>query len=489
MPEIIIRELQNPITPLEIIKQLSNYPDFFFLDSALTGNEYSKYSFLGIEPFFKIKYLDSKIIVEDTNGTKEINGNPFEQLRYFLNSYKIDVLKNESNVIDFPFIGGAVGYFSYDMCHFIEKVPNTTKDDLGFPDMYFGFYDTFVAIDHLKDKRYVVSLNINNNGDTEKKIERLINIVSDKNSDAYGTDNQPDHKGLTSPLTSNFTKKEYIKAVKKAKEYIKAGDIYQVNLSQRFETRTTFSPFNLYERLRNINPAPYSSFIGFDDLSIISSSPERYLSVKATNNSLDCKRKSRVQIRPIKGTRQRHNDKTEDAQAKDELFSSPKDDAELTMIVDLERNDLGRVCDYGSVKVVEKKVLESFATVHHLVSTIEGDLNKNFDVIDLIKATFPGGSITGAPKIRAMHIIDELESTKRSVYTGAIGYIGFNGNVDLSMAIRTFLMNGDKVCFQVGGAIVADSDPLVEYEETMHKAYAMIKAIKGKLKKLGYVTM
>ncbi|MGR3178200.1 MAG: aminodeoxychorismate synthase component I [Candidatus Anammoxibacter sp.] len=477
MAEIVIRELQNPITPLEIIKQLSNYPDFFFLDSALTGNTYSKYSFFGIEPFLKIKYRDSKIIIEDSNGAKEINGNPFEQLRHLLNSYKIEELKDESNAINMPFIGGAVGYFSYDMCHFIEKVPNTTKDDLGFPDMYFGFYDTFVAIDHLTDKRYVVSLNINNNGNAEKKIERLINIISNKHVNEHETCCQPNHERLTSPLTSNFTKEEYISAVKKAKEYINAGDIYQVNLSQRFETKTTLSPFNLYKRLRNINPAPYSSFIGFDGLSIISSSPERYLSVKAINNSIGCKTKALVQIRPIKGTRQRHNDKTKDAQARDELFSSPKDDAELTMIVDLERNDLGRVCDYGSVKVVEKKVLESFATVHHLVSTIEGDLNKNFDIIDLIKATFPGGSITGAPKIRAMHIIDELESTKRSVYTGAIGYIGFDGNVDLSMAIRTFLMNGDKVSFQVGGAIVADSDPLVEYEETMTKAYAMIKAV------------
>ncbi|MGR3218560.1 MAG: aminodeoxychorismate synthase component I [Candidatus Anammoxibacter sp.] len=476
MTKIVIRELLNPITPLEIFNQLKNYPNLFFLDSALTDNAYCKYSFLGIEPFLKIKYLHSKIIVADKNGTKEINGNPFEQLRYLLDSYKTDVLENKGNTINIPFIGGAVGYFSYDMCHFIEKIPNTTKDDSGFPDMYFGFYDTFVAIDHLTDKSYIVSLNLDDNSNIEKKIERLINIITNKHGEEHETGCQQNHESSTGAITSNFTKEEYINAVKKAKEYINAGDIYQVNISQRFKAKTTSSPFNLYKRLRSINPAPYSSFIGFDGLSIISSSPERFLCVKTINNRLGCK-KTRVQIRPIKGTRQRYNNESEDAQARSELSASLKDDAELTMIVDLERNDLGRVCDYGSVKVVEKKVLESFATLHHLVSTIEGDLNKNFDVIDLIKATFPGGSITGAPKIRAMQIIDELESTKRSVYTGAIGYIGFDGNVDLSMAIRTFLMNGDNVCFQVGGAIVADSDPLAEYEETLHKAYAMIKAV------------
>lgn len=506
MAEIVIRELQYPITSLEILQSLKTYPDFFFLDSALTTNEYGKYSFLGIEPFLKMKLTGSKIIVEDSGGVAERDGDPFEHLRRFLNSYKINILKNYKNVINIPFIGGAVGYFSYDMCHFIEEVPDITTGDLGFPDMYFGFYDTFVAVDHAANKCYAVSLNIDNNADTDKKIERLVEIVSNSrrgknwmcNNEWHGKTHEL-FKGVRMPadsgfqdaglieqrylseeekITSNFTRKGYIEAVKKAKKYIMAGDIYQVNLSQRFQAGTSLSPFRLYERLRSISPAPYSSFIGFNGLYIISSSPERFLCARAIDNRFNCNRKVRAQIRPIKGTRPKHNDRLMDERIKDELLSSPKDNAELTMIVDLERNDLGRVCDYGSVKVVERKVLESFSTVHHLVSTIEGDLSKKYDIIDLIKAAFPGGSITGVPKIRAMEIIYELESTKRSVYTGAIGYIGFDGNVDLSMAIRTLLMKGDQVFFQVGGAIVADSDPLAEYEETLYKAFAMMKAIR-----------
>ena len=517
MAEIVVREVQFPVTLFTIFQCLKGCPDIFFLDSALTKYEYSRYSFLGIEPFLKIKSLGSKIAVIDRSGVKECNGDPFDYLRNILNTYKFDVLKSIDEVNDIPFIGGAVGYFSYDMCHFIEEVPYTTIDDLNIPDMYFGFYDTIIAYDHIINKFYVISSNIDNKTDAEKKIKRLVNIVnrninekvSCKFGDSYkykkespsnllsldqnynsetngslGLSDISDNYCIEEYINStkvvpNFKKDGYLKAVEKAKEYIKAGDIYQVNLSQRFQTEINYPPFKLYERLRNINPAPYSSFIGFDGIYIVSSSPERFLSTKTIENRFNANRKIRAQIRPIKGTRPKYNHKLDDEKIINELLSSQKDDAELTMIVDLERNDLGRVCNFGSVKVVDRKVLESFATVHHLVSTIEGDLNVKYDIIDLIKATFPGGSITGAPKIRAMEIIDELEITKRSVYTGAIGYIGFDWNCDLSMAIRTLLVKDKNVYFQVGGAIVADSESTAEYKETLYKAFAMIKAING----------
>jgi para-aminobenzoate synthetase component 1 len=300
-------------------------------------------------------------------------------------------------------------------------------------------------------------------------MEYMADVLCKKFDAVYESCEYKPHPGVSeSTLKFNFTKEVYKDAIRRIKNYITAGDVYQVNFSQRMETRIDIPPYELYKKLRSINPAPFSGYLAFDDAAIISSSPERFLQVNARH----------VQTRPIKGTRPRGKDAKMDEFMKQELLSSPKDDAELTMIIDLERNDLGRVCDYGSVKVTERKVLETYPTVYHLVSTIEGDLYERYDFIDLLKATFPGGSITGAPKIRAMQIIDELEPTRRGVYTGAIGYIGFNGDVDLNIAIRTFIMKGKTVYFQVGSGIVADSDEEEEYQETMHKARALIESLK-----------
>lgn len=490
MTDIVVRELDFSVTTLEIFRKLCVYPDFFFLDSSLTGDAYSKFSFFGTEPFLTIKSTGLDVVIEDECGEKENRGDPFDQLGILVGKYKIEVPASLSGTTKFPFIGGAVGYLSYDLGRHIEKLPDTTIKDIEFPEMYFGFYDTIAAFDHSTNKCFVISSNLrdckseNNNPDSlselNGKIDRFIDILKtepgnqlpEQNSDVEVTDDNV-------KINSNFTRDEYIAAIRKAKEYILSGDIYQVNISQRFKIRTKFTPFNLYERLRSFNPAPYSSFISFDGRYIMSSSPERFISVHVNGNGDNGEHKLNVQTRPIKGTRPRSNDKIEDQRLGRELMESAKDDAELTMIVDLERNDLGRVCEYGTVKVAERKVLESYTTVHHLVATVEGVLKGEHNIIDLLKASFPGGSITGAPKIRAMEIIDELEKTKRSVYTGAIGYIGFDGNVDLSVAIRTLLMEDDMVYFQVGGGIVADSDPENEYEETLHKASALIKAVEA----------
>jgi len=256
--------------------------------------------------------------------------------------------------------------------------------------------------------------------------------------------------------------------VSRVREYIAAGDVFQVNLSQRLEGDLTVSPYELYRRLRQVNPAPFASYLNFNGVTIVSASPERFLKVRG----------DLVETRPIKGTRPRGHNPIEDAALAQELVHSIKDRAENVMIVDLERNDLGRVCRYGTVKVTELAILETFPTVFHLTSTIIGRLRQDKGVVDLLKASFPGGSITGAPKVRAMEIIDELEPTKRSVYTGSIGYLSFTGDLDINIVIRTFLVKDSKVYFQVGGGIIYDSDPAGEYQETMDKAKALIQALK-----------
>ena len=404
-------------------------------------------------------------------------GNPFDELRDLLNKFHLD---NSFEAV--PFTCGAVGYFAYDLCHFIEKLPDTTIDDIEFPEMYFSFYDTVIGFDHLENKCYLMYVNLSpySNKSTEKRIDRVLRMISNGLNTSYEEKSRFRGGKAKRKIISNFSKENYLRAVECAKQYINAGDIYQVNLSQRFQTQIETSPHEIYKRLRKINPAPFSCYLRFDNKYIISSSPERFLSLR---NTLDSAGKHsegivrNIQTRPIKGTRPRCQDGDINTKMKKDLLSSKKDDAELAMIVDLERNDLGRVCKYNTVKVTEKKELEEHPTVYHLVATVEGELHSRYDSIDLLKATFPGGSITGAPKVRAMQIIDELEPTKRSVYTGAIGYLSFNGNIDFNIAIRTFLAKDDHIYFQVGGGIVADSNPEDEYEETLYKARALIDTL------------
>ncbi|MDI6733774.1 MAG: aminodeoxychorismate synthase component I [Planctomycetota bacterium] len=428
------------------------YP--FYLISGMANPSSGGFSFLGSDPFLVIKSKGSSISIEKNGTITCKKGDPLEELRKILSAYKVKVRYNpRPDIIGMPFIGGAVGYFGYDLCHFIEKLPLQTKDDLNFPDLYFAFYDRFIAIDHYRRKMWKV---------TADKIPDFRFQISNPKSPS----SRHPREGM---IRSNFTKAQYCRAVKKIKDYIFAGDVYQVNLSQRFETVLSKSPLELFLRLQQINPAPFSALLKPNNNQfIISSSPERFL--KATDG--------RIETRPIKGTRPRGKTPSEDSAMKKELFESIKDNAELSMIVDMERNDIGRVCKYGSVRVAEPKVLETYPTLHHLVATVEGRIDDRYDIVDLIKATFPGGSITGAPKIRAMEIIDELEKSRRNVYTGAIGYLGFDGNIDLSIAIRIIMLNNNKAYYQVGGGIIADSDPESEYEETLTKGKALAEALR-----------
>jgi para-aminobenzoate synthetase component 1 len=414
-----------------------------------------------------VKSKGKSIWIKTGEETETKRGNPFNLLRKILNTFDIG-----PTPLSFPpFLGGGVGYLGYDLCHFMEKVPSTAKDDLNIPDLFLAFYDRVLIIDHLLNKIFLAALLLpGEKNPLKRKINELKKrFFPNPHSQIIKAKAKIPEKIVPEsfPIRSNFTKSRYLKAVEKAKEYIAAGDIYQVNLSQRFQTRLAIPPFKLYQRLQRINPAPFGAYLNFGEIVVASSSPERFLKVTG----------KKVETRPIKGTRPRGKDKEEDERLARKLLESEKDRAELIMIVDLERNDLGKVCRYGSVRVRELVELEAYPTVFHTVSTVEGELYPGKDRVDLLKATFPGGSITGAPKIRAMEIIDELEPTKRGIYTGALGYFGFNQTMDLNIVIRTFLIKEDQVFFQVGGGIVADSDPQREYQETLDKAKALIQSL------------
>ncbi len=455
----VIKEIPFPITSLDAFAVIKGLPYPFFLDSSFDLKGLGRYSFLGASPYKIIRSKGRTVEIETCFGNYRYQGNAFDFIGEELKRFRI---ASEHYI---PFLLGGVGYFSYDLLHLLEEIPSKTIDDIGFPECHIAFYDTSIAFDHHEGKGYVVSV-------TENKADEVIELLRSEKSEVRGQklDIQTQNSKLkTRHFDSNFTREDYIKAVQKAKEYIAAGDIYQVNLSQRFSTEIDMSPYDLYLRLRETSPAPFSAYLDFGKAAVLSSSPERFLKIDGKE----------VETRPIKGTRPRGRTPEEDERLKKELEQSDKDRAEHIMIVDLERNDLGRVSRYGSVKVKEGMSVETFAQVHHLVSTVSGELKDGMEPVEVIKATFPGGSITGAPKVRAMEIIEELEPIKRGVYTGSIGYIGFDGRMDLNIAIRTVVVKDGKAYFSVGGGIVADSDPEAEYQETLDKARGIMEALKA----------
>lgn len=443
----MVKEILTNLNAFEIYSLFKDEANSFILDSGMDEKKLGRYSFIGSRPFEIIK-------------CKNTNENPLDKLKSKMEKYKIE------NNTKLPFIGGAVGYLSYDLGNYIEKLPRTAIDDTNVHDLYFCLYDFVIVIDHLEDKKYIATPNINIEKESDLIIE-IENIIKNPKFDKTNQNNKNEDQSVL--LKSNFKKSQYLDAVEKIKFYIKQGDIYQANLTQRFSGKTTLTSYDLYKKLRGISPAPFAAFLNFEELQVLSNSPERF--IKCINK--------KIETRPIKGTRPRGNSTEEDLRLQDELKNSEKDKAELLMIVDLERNDIGRVSKIGTVKVPELFVIEPYANVSHLVATVTGELNDSLDSIDVIKATFPGGSITGAPKIRAMEIIDELEPTQRNVYTGSIGYIGFNGDMDLNIAIRTLIKRDENIHFQVGGGITWDSNPEDEYQETLDKAKSITKALGG----------
>ncbi len=457
-----IAEATTSLAAHQAFEYIKDRPYSFLLDSGMDEEKLGRYSFMGSDPFLVLRSCGDDIEIIRGEHIERISGNPFDVLGELLARYRI-----ETDSLPVPFVGGAVGYLAYDLCHFIERLPSTAVDDLELPECYFGFYDAVIAYDHLENKVYIISTGFPEQGEAqqskkEARLSELKRLLSNPLTDGGDRDSK-----VSVDLKGNFTHKKYLEAVQACREYIMAGDIFEVNLSQRFDADLPIQPYELYRRLRTINPAPFACYLGFEGVDIVSASPERFIQLTG----------DLVETRPIKGTRPRGASPAEDEAIAKELVNSYKDRAENVMIVDLERNDLGRVCRYGSIKVRELLVLEKYATVFQLVSTVEGRLQEGKNCIDLLKGTFPGGSITGAPKVRSMEIIDELEPTRRSVYTGNIGYIGFNGDLDLNIAIRTLIVKNERAYFQVGGAVTYDSDPEAEYIETLDKAKALLLAL------------
>lgn len=457
---MLVKKIDTKLNSFQLYTLFKDRKNSFFLDSGMDSEKLGQFSFIGFDPIALLKSKGRDITIDRDGKESVLEGNPFDELQKLMNEYKMDYKS------DLPFIGGAVGYFSYDLCHHIEKLPRTAVDDVNIPDAYFGIYDGIIAIDHRggSDSVYIAALGVKS--DEEKLYSDIFETIERGERD--GVEIVFPEKKTKSEFASNFASKEdYKQAIERVRDYIKSGDIYQANLTQRFETTIEETPYELYGKLRSINPAPFASYLNLDGFQIVSSSPERFIKLKD----------GIIETRPIKGTMPRGKTEEEDIANREQLLSSEKDKAELLMIVDLERNDLGRVAKTGTVKVTELFHLEEYPTVYHLVSTIVAELRDDCDAIDAVKATFPGGSITGAPKIRSMEVIDELEPTQRNIYTGSIGYIGFNGDMDLNIVIRTVVCKDKKAYFQVGGGITWDSDPQLEYEETLHKAKALMDSL------------
>lgn len=442
-----IKEINTSLNPLEIYNIFKSEKDTIFLDSSKDDEKLSKYSFIGVNPF--LKFYSSK--EQSYINNEMVTGEPFKVLEEIIKKYEVKIEN------DLPLLSGCMGYVSYDTGRILETLPNSSVEDFEIPDMKFIFYNNIIIVDIINSKVFVTDLGIDSNkiDDIELRISQGINIK------------EVEFKDSNNKFYSNFTKEDYKQAVTKLKDYIVSGDVYIANMTQRFYCENNDDSFEIYKKLRTINKAPFSTFMNFEGFQIISSSPERFIQIKEGN----------VHTRPIKGTRPRGDNEEEDNKNKEELLSSEKDKSELLMVVDLERNDLSKVCKPHSVKVTELFKLEEYATVFHLVSTIEGKLKDNTSSVKCIKECFPGGSITGTPKIRAMEIIEELEGLKRNIYTGCVGYFDFRGNADFNIVIRTIVKKDNKAYFGVGGGITYDSIEEDEYNETLDKAKALMRVL------------
>lgn len=457
MNDYLKETMELACDPSALLKAFEGEPYCFLLDSSLTDARRGRYSFFGFDPF---KIYQHK-------GQSSFDNLKKDFLAYRFNHPSADILP-----------GGIVGFIGYDHGLHQEHIALKSRDDLNLPDCLFGFYDCILTIDHALNHLHITSSGFPE-FETHKRLKRAqdrIQFVKDRLNSAVRIIvpdlEQPlvsDHKEIN--FECNMSKSEYMQAVRTALNYISAGEIYQVNLSQRFSVphAPSADPLLLYQYLRRYSPSHFGLYFDGGPFQIISSSPERYLQLRGKV----------LQTQPMKGTRPRGNTPAEDERYRQEILTSEKDQAELLMITDLERNDLGRVCEYGSVRVKDMRTVEEYSTVFQTTSTIEGVVRADKDPFDILSACFPGGSITGCPKIRSMSIIEELEPTRRAIYTGAGGYIGFNGAMDFNILIRTILSRQDRYYFQVGGGIVAESTPDGEYQETLVKARGMQACLKA----------
>jgi len=434
-----------------LFETCADQPWAFFLDSGYPVSRQGRYDVLCYAPDCTLQTYGTNTIISDAEGERSSSDDPFALVKQALGPAR-------PTIGDLPFSGGALGYFAYDLVRRIERLPNTAATAEQMPDMAIGIYRWAVVVDHHQSQSWLVGHELE-----ADLVERLLNQFGklSKRTEQQG------FSVLSAPV-SNMSREQYGAAFQRIKQYLKEGDCYQINLTQRFSSPCRGYPWVAYQALRRINAAPFSAYLNLPDGQVLSSSPERFLRVHANT----------VETKPIKGTRPRRDSEEHDRLQILALAESPKDRAENVMIVDLLRNDLGRCCRPGSVKVPTLFDVETYATVHHLVSTVTGELAAGRHALDLLRACFPGGSITGAPKIRAMQVIEELEPHRRGVYCGAIGYIGFDGNMDTNIAIRTLVHNHDTIRFWVGGGIVNDSDEAAEYQECFDKAAALLDVLR-----------
>jgi para-aminobenzoate synthetase component I len=464
-----VAHLELDLPAEELARVIGTWPGPALLESGPGFGGDGRWSILAAHPRLVYTATDSQWSIHTDRGSAERGeGDVLTVLGGLLRRFGLAEVRGAQDPDSPPFQGGMIGFLGYDLATRLERLPRRNARDSRLPDIRLALYDTAITIDAQSGRAQLHAWDLT--GEGQRALARRQDQWRAALERGLRTGHSPAERPprLGRPVGS-VDRESYLAGVRRVLDYIAAGDVFQVNLSHRFLARGRPSPLALYEALKVRSPAPFGAFLAWDDLAVISASPECFYQTRG----------DLIVTRPIKGTRPRGHRPTEDARLAAELAASPKDRAELTMIVDLERNDLGRVCAYGSVVVRDALAIESFAQVHHLVATVEGRLRKGAGPIEVIRAVFPGGSITGAPKIRAMEIIDELEPHRRSLYTGAIGYLSRGGMSGFNIAIRTILVEGDRASFQVGGGIVADSDPEAEYDETLAKGRGMMAVLEA----------
>ncbi len=437
----------------------------FLLESVEGGETIGRYTFAGASPEEVFRARGRHCVMETGKRQVEFDADPVERLRELVQRYRPVRVPGMP-----PLTAGAIGYFAYDMVRLIERIPDTGRDDLHLDDCVMMFYRGLLAFDHVRHCVWIIR-NVYTGGPSSlrAKYDAAVREIERTRRELEKPLSEPRRRPQARPLRvhSNMTKHQFTSAVEKAKEYIRAGDAFQIVVSQRFDARTGADPFEIYRALRVVNPSPYLYFLKLDDVSVVGSSPEMLVKVQGHD----------AFYRPLAGTRPRGRDEKEDKELEASLLADPKERAEHVMLVDLGRNDLGRVCEYGSVKPERMMFVERYSHVMHIASSLRGRLRDDVDCFDALMACFPAGTLSGAPKVRAMEIIDELEPTRRGIYAGAILYLDFSGNLDSCIGLRTLVAKGGRAYVQAGAGIVADSVPETEYEESANKARALLKAL------------
>ncbi|SFI89728.1 MULTISPECIES: anthranilate synthase component I [unclassified Bacillus (in: firmicutes)] len=454
---IIQEEEGDSVTPIALYRRITGEKKFL-LESSQLHQDKGRYSYLGCNPYGEIKSIGKTVEIMINGALEKVNGNVLKELESVLALEKVES--------PFPFCGGAVGYIGYDVIRQYEDIGEMLSDPLNIPEVHVLLYRMFVVYDHVRQKLSFVY--VYRSGDTDSYEEVYEQLQTYKQKLLHESEEQVKALCASVSFTSSVTEERFYKMVEQAKEYIRAGDIFQVVLSQRLQSDFTGDPFALYRRLRTANPSPYMFYIDFQDYVVLGSSPESLLSV----------RDEKVMTNPIAGTRPRGKTKEEDEKIAKELLANEKERAEHMMLIDLGRNDIGRVSEIGSVHLDKYMKIEKYSHVMHIVSEVYGTLRKKVNCFDALAYCLPAGTVSGAPKIRAMEIINELETEKRNVYAGAVGYISFSGNMDMALAIRTMVIKDKKAYVQAGAGVVYDSNPAAEYEETLNKAKALLEVMK-----------